>query len=108
MTGLKRLATIPDGTFAPQGTAVPVEGSDAYQGSDLPAVESAQFGQVRQKGKRDLGSDAGHTAHQVVFLPPYRTLAEGLAQVLVQVVHLMLEPGDVGLNAGLDGQNSTG
>ena len=44
----------PDGAFAPQGTTVPVEGSHAHQGSDLSAVESAQFGRVCQKGKRDL------------------------------------------------------
>ncbi len=98
----------PDGAFAPQGTTVPVEGSHAHQGSDLPAVESAQFGQVCQKGKGDLVSDARYAAQQVVLLPPYRTLAEGLAQALVQVVQLLLEPGDVGLDAGPDGHGSTG
>ena len=31
-------------------------------------------------------SDAEYAAQQVVLLPPYRTLAEGLTQALVQVV----------------------
>ena len=55
----------PDGTFAPQGITVPVERSHAHQGSDLSAVESAQFGQVCKKGKRDLVPDAGKGGDKV-------------------------------------------
>ena len=33
----------PDGAFAPQSPAVPVEGSHAHQCGDLPAVQRAQL-----------------------------------------------------------------
>ncbi len=71
ITGLKRRASTPmmgcgdPGpstpyvALAPRGTTAPIEGSYAHPGSDLSAVESAQFGQVCQKGKRDLASDSG-------------------------------------------------
>ena len=53
-------------------------------------------------------SDAGYATQQVVLLSPYRPLAEGLAQTLVQVVQLLLEPSDVDLDTGPDGYSGTG
>ena len=81
MTGLKRLATntpmyraardpgasTPYGTFTPQRTAVPVEGSHAHQGGDLPAAQGAQLRQVRQKGKGELLSHAGAVRRRSSF-----------------------------------------
>ena len=71
-------APSPDRPFAPQCAAVPVEGSHAHQGGDLPAVQGAQLRQVGQKGEGDLLSNAGDGAQEVVLLPPYGTLTEGL------------------------------
>ena len=71
-------SSTPDGAFGLQGTTVPVEGGHAHQGSDLPAVESSQFGQAGQKSIGDTVSYPGYAAQQVVLLPPYGTLAQGL------------------------------
>ena len=55
-------ATAPDGAFAPQSAAVPVLGSHAHQGGDLPAVQRAQLRQVGQQSEGDLFSHAGNGA----------------------------------------------
>ena len=96
-------APTPYGAFAPQRATVPVEGSHSNQGGDLPAVRGAQFRQVRQKGKGEQLPHAGDGAQEVVLLLPYRTLAKGSPQTLVQVSYLPLQPRNVGLNAGTDG-----
>ena len=93
----------PDGAFAPQSPAVPVEGSHAYQCGDLPAVQRAQLRQVGQQSEGELLPHAGDGAQEVVLLPPHGTAAESLAQPFVKVVQLLLQPGDVCLDAGPDG-----
>ena len=122
MTGLWRLATnapmyqrshvqdsayagasAPDGTFSPQGAAVPVEGSHPYQGGDLPAVQGPQLRQMGQEGEGELFSHAGDGAQEVILLSPYGTLTESLPQLFVQVLQFLLQPGNVGLDAGTDG-----
>ena len=47
-------APTPYGTFTPQRTAVPVEGSHSHQGGDLPTIQRTQFRQVGQKGEGEL------------------------------------------------------
>ena len=93
----------PDGSTAPPQTAVPIEGRHPHQGRDLPAVQGAQFRQVSQQSEGKLLSQAGDEPQEVVLLTPYGTLAESLPQVLVQVLQILLQPADTGLNAGTDG-----
>ena len=45
-------ASAPDGAFASKGAAVAVVGSHADQGSNLLAIQRAQFRQMRQQGQR--------------------------------------------------------
>ena len=96
-------ASTPDGAFAPQRAAVPVEGSHTHQGGDLPAVQRAQLRQVGQEGEGELFSHAGDGAQEVILLPSYGTLTESLTQALVQIVQLLIEPCNVSLDAGTDG-----
>ena len=96
-------APAPDSAFASQDATVPVEGSHAHQGGDLPAVQGAQLRQVGHQSEGELLSHAGNGAQEIIPLPPHGTLAESLAQPLVQVVQLLLQPGDMSLNAGADG-----
>ena len=96
-------ASTPDGAFAPQGAAVPVEGSHPYQGGDLPAVQRAQLRQIGQESERELLSHAGNGAQEVILLSPYGTLTKSLPQSLVQVVRLLLQPCNVSVDAGTDG-----
>ena len=56
-----------------------------------------------QESEGELLTHAGDGAQEVVFLSPHRTLTESLPQPFVNVVELLLEPGDVGLDAGPDG-----
>ena len=101
--GADPCASTPDGAFATQRTAVPVEGSYAYQSGDLPTVQRAQLRQVGQEGERELLSHTGGGAQEVVLLSPNGTMTESLPQALVQVGQLPLQPGYVGLDAGADG-----
>ena len=48
-------ASTPDGAFASESAAVPVEGSHSHQGGDLPAVQRAQLRLVGQEGLQRLG-----------------------------------------------------
>ena len=73
-------ASTPDGAFAPQGAAVPVEGSHLYQGGDLPAVQRAQLRQIGQESERELLSHAGNGAQEVILLSPYGTMTKSLPQ----------------------------
>ena len=52
-----------------------------------------------QQGEAQDRTDTRNAAQQLVLLPPEGTLAEGVAEVFVQVFELVLEPGDVRLNA---------
>ena len=56
-----------------------------------------------QKGEEELFSHAGDGAQEVILLSPYGTLTESLTQAIVQIVQLLLEPCNVSLDAGTDG-----
>ena len=47
---------------------------------------------VGKQSKGELFSYAGHSAQQVILLPPHRTTAKGLPQPPVQVVPLLFQP----------------
>ena len=77
-------ASTPDGAFASESAAVPVEGSHSHQGGDLPAVQRAQLRQIGQEGEGELFSNAWDGAQEVVLLSPHGTLTESLPQPLVK------------------------
>ena len=100
-------ASTPDGAFAPQSTAVSVEGSHTNQGSDLTTVQRAQLRQVCQESQRELFSHAGNSAQEILSLSPHRTLVQSLPQFLIQVVQLLLQPGYVSLDARTEGSGGS-
>ena len=63
-------------------TAVPIERRHTDQGSDLLAVQRAQFRQIREQCQRHLRSHAGNAAQKVILLTPYRTVLYPLSQVI--------------------------
>ena len=93
-------AAAPDGAFAPQGATIPVEGGHAHQGGDLPTIQRAQLRQVGQQREGELLPHAGNGAQEVILLSPQGALAQRLPQPLVQVLQLLLQPGDVGPQRG--------
>ena len=72
-------ASTPDGAFAPQSTAVSVEGSHTNQGSDLTTVQRAQLRQVCQESQRELFSHAGNSAQEILSLATQDFGAESAA-----------------------------
>ena len=60
-------------------------------------------GRWARTGEGETFPDSGNTAQQVILLSPYGTLTESLTQALVQIVQLLLEPCNVSLDAGTDG-----
>ena len=60
-------ATAPDSAFAPQSPAIPVEGSEAHQSGDLPAVQRAQLRQAGQQSEGDLFSTPGTVRSRLSF-----------------------------------------
>ena len=117
MTGLKRLATsapmyrtarIP--VRPPQTRLFPrtvplsrLKGATPQQRGDLPSVQRAQLRQLGQQCERELFTNPGDTAQDVILLPPHRTVTQCLPQLFADVAELVLEPGDVGLDPGSDG-----
>ena len=94
-------ASAPNGTSASQCATVPVEGSLSHQGGDLPAVQGAQFRQVGQEGERELLSNAGDGAQEVVLLTPYGADGESPAgscpdrPILAEAMRCVPRCGDV-------------
>ena len=81
-----RSSTAPHGPLASVRATVPIERRHTDQGSDLLAVQRAQFRQIREQCQRHLRSHAGNAAQKVILLTPYRTVLYPLSQVGVQVV----------------------
>ena len=64
----------------------------------------AQLGQVGQQGKRDGRSDARHTAQELDAFAPQRAGAQGLVQLLIQLLEGLLQPSDVRGDRGVYGR----
>jgi len=56
-----------------------LKGSHSDQRGDLPVAQSAQLGQVSQQSEGDLLSDTGNRTQEVILLPPYGTVPNGLS-----------------------------
>ena len=96
-----RSAALLNHATAPQGAAIAVEGRDADQSRDLPAVEVAQF---REFGDERRGGDRAHSRYgpeQVLGLPPRRTGPDRVMEVGFEVAEGLLEPRDMGVDAAL-------
>jgi len=92
----------PNGTLAPETPAVPLQGSNSHQCSDLSPVQGAQFGEVSQEGNGKHRAHSGHALEQIVFLLPDRAFPNAAMQVLVDSGQLLFQPGDMGADPGLD------
>ncbi len=116
MMGLKRVATrvghvhgrpdmsspTPDRPLASEGATVSVMWRNTHQRSDLPTVELAEFGKFGQQYAGGYGTNSRHTPQQIVLYSPHGTGLDEGAEVLVQVVELCPEPGDVLFDLPLD------
>ena len=85
--------------LAPHQAAVSVEGGEANQGSDVPAVRGTQFGEFGHEGERHDWADALDTAEQVIFDPPEGAFLDGIAQEPVTVSQFVFQPKDVLLDS---------
>jgi hypothetical protein len=76
-------ATTADTTFAMEGTAVAIEGSDAGEGGDLAARERTELGEIADQAARDAWADAGHRDKEIAFVAPGSMLIDrGLNELL--------------------------
>src|SRR4029077_17661232 len=80
-----------DGATPSQGTTVAIKRGNAGQGSDLPAVEAAQFGQLGDQGPGDPGSNPGNADQEVLGFAPSRGSAHGDVDVVVDLLELGLQ-----------------
>ncbi len=81
-------------SLATQQPAVPVEGGEPYQPSDLLVPHSPQFGEFGHEGNRNHGADAFDTLEQVVFGPPEGTVLDGIAQTLISIIQFLFPQRD--------------
>ena len=89
----------PNRALASQVATVPVKRGDAYQSSDLPAVQIAQLREIGQKGGREDGAYPGYALQQIVLLPPDGAFPNTGGQVIVNIGQLLFQPGDMGQDA---------
>jgi hypothetical protein len=89
----------PNAAFAPEVAAVSVKGSDTYQSSYLPAVQSSQFREFCQKSSRDDRAYTGNAPQEIVFLSPDRAFTDFTPQGMINISHLLFQPSDMGLDA---------
>jgi hypothetical protein len=76
-----------------------IEGCYSHQSSDLLAVKYAQLRQPGQKGQGSPWADPGHTAQQIVLLPPVGALADAIPQLSIQLGQFLFQSRDVALDA---------
>ena len=82
-----------DDASAAYDAALAVERGDPDQRGDLLAVQAAQLGQFGDQRRRQHRPDAGHALAEVVALAPGRTRADLPAQLAIQRVALLAQPG---------------
>ena len=92
----------------PQGTTIPVEGSHPYQGSDLAAVEGAQFRQVGQDSEAQHRAYARSGPEEIILGTPGRAGADEVCEVSIQLLQSLNKPMDVLLHLGTDTAGSCG
>ena len=95
-------APSPDDASAPPGAARP---RSRRRGARPPprrqspcdrlAIELAEFGQFGQQSQGRRGTDARNTAQQVLSFAPHRTGLHPLAQRVVEIGQLLLQPGEM-------------
>ena len=85
--------------FAAHDAAVTIERGNTDQGGNLPAIESAKFGQLRDEGVTDDRPDTGHGSQQSILGAGLGRLTEGLGDLLFDFSELLLEHVQDGLDA---------
>src|SRR5437660_826335 len=77
-------ASTPDTTAAAQFSTIAVKWCQTGQCGDLLAVEHAKFRQLREQSTREHLADAGHRTQQLVALAPQGSIADQLAEFIVE------------------------
>src|SRR5262249_23574783 len=85
-------AATPNAAPAALLAAVPVERCDSDQGSELLLAQGAELRDERQKSARQDFPDARDTPEEVVLLAPEGRAFDGVVQVAVDFLQLLLEP----------------
>jgi hypothetical protein len=92
----------PNGAFAPEMTAIPVEGSHSYQSGNSSAVQRTQFRKISQESGGKYRSDSRYALEQIVFLLPDGSLSNAMAQIIIDLDHLFFQPSDMSLDMCFD------
>ena len=79
-------APTPHRASASQGPAITIQWRDADEGCDLFIRQRAQFWQIGQEGCGQHRANARDAPQPLIFLPPDRTLLNGLRQVGISLV----------------------
>src|SRR5258705_11668963 len=76
-----------------------LNGARLGQCGDLLAVEHAKFRQLREQSTREHLADAGHRTQQLVALAPQGSIADQLAEFIVETRKSLFQPADVLIDA---------
>ena len=93
-------ASAGDGACALEFSAVTVVGRESGEGGDLGAVEESEFGKIGDEDGGGDGSDAGHGLESAGGLVPVVVAANEPEDLLIDVIGLLDEKLDDGLQAG--------
>jgi len=92
-------AAAPDTTTAAHASTVAVKWCQTGQCGDLLAVEHSQFRQLREQRTREHLADSGHRTQQLVTLAPQGSIADQLAEFIVENQKPLFRPSDVFIDA---------
>jgi hypothetical protein len=89
-------------TSAAKGPAVHVEGCEPDEGSRLLATKRSELGELGEQGKAGDATDAGSALNELVLGAPDGAVANGVTQVRVDALELVLKPRDMSLDLLFD------
>ena len=82
-----------------QGPAVTVKWRQTGQGSNLFAIKRAQLGQVGEQSTRKNLANTRHGTQQLVALTPQGSIANQLAELMVEAGKSLFQPTDLLIDA---------
>ena len=84
-------------------SAVPIDGRDAYQGGDFPAVELPEFGEFGDQGGGGSGTDSGDTGEDFGEVLPVVIGIDEFGDLFVEFFESEFQEGDDLVDIFLDG-----
>jgi hypothetical protein len=100
--GPNRCTTTPDVTSAAKGAAVHVEGCEPGEGCCLFTAKLSELREFGKQGEAGDTPDAGGALNELVLGTPDGALANGVAQVRIDALELVLKPRDMSLDLLFD------